>query len=263
MPHNEKLASTTTDDVGQTAQLTSKDCELPIINKMTPKDSAGPRLHVQTPGVPSSVADVALTPSVNKRLGETSHLTMGATPLAMVPTNCVQHMADPQDLPMEQMIMQFDTSIDETVSVEDAYEKADSPLIALVVTEDGSNQSSIEIKEREPQSSNDLVLEATIPLDIIVIKIEGLHATTHIEDIVLVEDGSDDEEEDPTAAFVDYNSTLSQPPIDLLREVMPPPDDDMHLLPTGRLRQHKQDAGASLTIDRHLVGVLALPSAIV
>ena len=40
-------------------------------------------------------------------------------------------------------------------------------------------------------------------------KIEGLQATTHNEDIVLVEDRSDDEEEDPTAAFVDDNPTLS------------------------------------------------------
>ena len=101
IPHNEKLASTTTDDVGQTAQSTSKDYELPIINKMTSEDSVGPRLHVQTPRVPSSAVDVALTPSVNKRLGETSHLTLGATPSVMVPSNCVQHMADPQDLPME------------------------------------------------------------------------------------------------------------------------------------------------------------------
>jgi hypothetical protein len=116
--------------------------------------------------------------------------------------------------------------------VEDAYEKADSPPIALVVTEDGSNQLSVQIKERAPQPSNDLLLEATIPLDINVVKIEGLQATTHNEYIVLVEDGSDDEEEDPTVALVDDNPTLSQPPVDLLLEVMPPPDDDMHLLPT-------------------------------
>lgn len=48
----------------------------------------------------------------------------------------------------------------------------------------------------------------------------------------MLEDGSDDEEEDPTVAYVDDNPTLSQPRVDLLLKVVPPPDDDMHLLPT-------------------------------
>ena len=78
------------------------------------------------------------------------------------------------DPPMEHMMLQVDTPVEDVVLVEDASsddDDADSfasvviedPLLSVAVT-DGSTLSTIEIKEEEPQPPDTSWLEATSPL---------------------------------------------------------------------------------------------------
>ncbi|OEL36931.1 hypothetical protein BAE44_0002056 [Dichanthelium oligosanthes] len=135
------------------------------------------------------------------------------------------------------MTLRVGTSIEKVVIVEDASEdeEADSAVhtifedpVDLIIAMDGFTQFAVEVEVELPDVSS---MEATPPMNVTVMKFEKLQVVTPTEDVVLVEDASDDEEDPATIASVDgptlilVEAKLEEPPDDLLLEALPPPDD--------------------------------------
>ncbi|OEL17333.1 hypothetical protein BAE44_0021648 [Dichanthelium oligosanthes] len=115
---------------------------------------------------------------------------------------------------------------------------------------DGSTHSVVEVEEGPPDDSS---TEPTPPMNVTSMKFEKLQVVTPIEDVVLVEDASDDEQDPatiaaadgPTLILVEAKSKEPQPPADLLLEALPPPDDiilplSLRMPPTTITSRHKR-----------------------
>nr|TKW39811.1 hypothetical protein SEVIR_1G204300v2 [Setaria viridis] len=102
----------------------------------------------------------------------------------------------------KQMVLQVATYVEDVVMVEEASENEEAGSVMdltfgdpvdLVIASDGSTQCGVEAK-RPP-------MEAAFPIDVTATKIKELQVVTSIENVVIVEDASNDEE-DPTAIAV-------------------------------------------------------------
>lgn len=204
MPHNEQYVATTADDMGQ---RTTNVYELLTINEIVQEPPAHSSLNVQIATVPSITMDAAITPATCKELDKACAIVVEAKIMATTPSVCVQQSA--LDLPIEQMVLQVATYVEDVVMVEEASENEEAGSVMdltfgdpvdLVIASDGSTQCGVEAK-RPP-------MEAAFPIDVTATKIEELQVVTSIENVVIVEDASNDEE-DPTAIAVVDCPTLS------------------------------------------------------
>ncbi|CAO2208423.1 unnamed protein product [Urochloa humidicola] len=200
---NEQYVAGAASDVGQS---TTKECELPSAFETVLEPLMASGLHAQTPATQSTTTDVATAPP---------------------------HIVPPLELPTEQVTMLHACTTDmEVVMVEDAYEdeEADSVIdmsfedpIDFIIAKDDFIQSSVEVKV---ERSDNPLMEIAFPMDDTTRKIEELQVVTPIEDVVLVEDASDDEE-DPTAVIAIDAPTLSL--IKTMTDEPQPPDDPLSL----------------------------------
>ncbi|CAO2145155.1 unnamed protein product [Urochloa humidicola] len=196
-PHEQCVAATTSD----VEQSSTKDCELPTTRETVLEPLLASGSHARTPATQSTTTDVATTPP---------------------------HMVTPLDLPIEQVMLHACTYDKEVVMVEDASEdgEVDSVIdmsfedpVDLIITTKDSTQSSVEAKT---EHQDNMPVEIAFPMDDTTRKIEVLQVVTPTEDVVLVEDASDDEE-DPTAVTVVDDPTLSLA-MTLMDEPQPPDD---------------------------------------
>ncbi|RCV06907.1 hypothetical protein SETIT_1G201300v2 [Setaria italica] len=154
-------------------QRTTNVYELLTINEIVQEPPAHSSLNVQIATVPSITMDAAITPATCKELDKACAIVVEAKIMATTPSVCVQQSA--LDLPIEQMVLQVATYVEDVVMVEEASENEEAGSVMdltfgdpvdLVIASDGSTQCGVEAK-RPP-------MEAAFPIDVTATKIEEL-----------------------------------------------------------------------------------------